>query len=192
VTQHARMSLFVLLAGCGSPSLGSFTLDRAPARALDPAGASVQQAAQGDRVALSGDTGAAAERCTMNGGGWLVTPDGVRVSQGHALHAPLEGEAARFQVSWGRGHRFQLERLETGLCLDDPAISPTEDANRLDTYVGTGVGRFDQGEGSIFFTLTDGGEGGAEDVADIVIYDAAGLVVLDVSERLVGGDHRSQ
>jgi hypothetical protein len=168
VTRFTGTLSLVVLAGCSNPAL-TLVRERAPA----------------PRPEVVAPT----DGCAIAGGGWLVTKDGLRVSQGHTLGAPEGERAPRLQVSWGRGHRFQLEMLETALCVDDPAVEGTPAGAMYDTYVGTGRGRLDQGEGSVFFTFTDGGDAAA-DLANLVIYDAAGEVVLDVSDRLVGGDHR--
>jgi len=170
--------VLAVLAGCGSPE--------SPERAERPSLASV---AIGPDVTITDLTRVEAD-CRMTGGGWVVTSDGLRVSQGYALHA-LGDLASRLDVTWGPGHRFRLEALETATCLDHPDVDGVADA-AYDTFVGTGRGQLDGGVGSIFFTFVDGGEDGAGDLADLVVYDAHGDVVLDVSDHLAAeGDPKA-
>lgn len=173
----ARTGIVLLVAGC------------AVATSAEPERVMLASVVMGDPTVISaGDPSVAEEGCRSVGGGWLETSDGVRVAEGHSLH-PVGHLASRLHVTWGRGHHFQLDELETVQCEDDPTVAATD--ARFDTFVGTGTGQLDQAQGSIFFRFTDGGRDGMRDHADLVVYDAAGAVVLDVSARLLAGDHRS-
>ncbi|MEE8466214.1 MAG: hypothetical protein V3S68_07010 [Dehalococcoidia bacterium] len=125
----------------------------------------------------------------MTGGGSVL---GSRVTHGFTLHCDVADGPSRLQVNWGRGNRFYLENLTSAYCSDDPAIEPQPPAAQFDTYRGAGDGRYNGASGAtIEFMFIDTGQPGVDDTAAIVITDAGGDVVLDISGNLQRGDHQA-
>ena len=63
----------------------------------------------------------------MNGGGALVTSDGLRVTHGFELNCDPTRQPNSLQVNWADG-RFHLETLETASCGDNPAVANAKNA----------------------------------------------------------------
>lgn len=137
---------------------------------------------------VPGSVTTAAARMT---GGGSVSQDSS-VTYGFQLHCDVTQRPNDFQVNWGRSNRFHLEELTMAACTDDPAIAPNPPAAGFDTHEGAGTGRYNGVSGArAEWTLTDAGEPGNNDIAEIVIRDGDGNVVLSVSGNLRGGDHQS-
>ncbi len=135
----------------------------------------------------------------MTGSGSLFTAGGTRVRHGFVLRCTDTGARDNtLEVTWGDGNRFHMERLTNGACTDDPSISPNPRHADFDTFTGAGSGRLNGSAGATAewkFTATgktkDEGAPGIGDTARIVIRDATGAVVLDVSGPLEQGGHRA-
>lgn len=132
--------------------------------------------------------------CRMTGGGSIFDPAGAytgRTTHGFELHCDLR-EPNNLEINWGPGNRFHLTDLTTANCPDDPTIAPDPPPAGFDTFIGTGVGRFNGAPGyCIAFTLTDAGEPGVDDNADFLITDCAGTTILDVGNELTFGNHQA-
>ena len=124
----------------------------------------------------------------MTGGGSSFTPGDRRVTHGFVLHcAPVETRTDDvLHVNWEKGHRFHLTTVTARWCSDDPAIRTVG----VDTHAGRGIGRYNGAPASVEWRFTDAGNLGTSDAGTIVIKDAAGRTVLDVSETLWRGDHQ--
>lgn len=129
----------------------------------------------------------------MTGGGRLVSVDGQKVTHGFVLRCAVDQRRKdALQVNWGDGHRFHLARVEAASCGDDPSITPDPRRASFDTHSGRGVGRYDGRDGAtITWRLTDAGEPGTSDTVRLVIRDASGATVLDVSGQLQKGNHQA-
>ena len=125
----------------------------------------------------------------MTGGGSVFTAAGQRVTHGFELRCC--GRPNRLQVNWG-GHRFHLLTVTSIRCSDDPSIQPRPPVADIDTVTLTGTGRYDgQAGATIEIRFTDAGEPGRNDTATITIRNAAGDVVLNVSNKLTFGNHQA-
>lgn len=129
----------------------------------------------------------------MTGGGSVFTADGRRVTHGFVLRCTAAGTRHdALQINWGDGNRFHLESLSAATCTDDPSISPNPPPAGFDTHTGSGRGRFNGRDGATAeWKFTDAGEPGTADTASIVIRDAAGAVVLEVSGSLQRGNQQA-
>ena len=127
----------------------------------------------------------------MNGGGKIIN---TAVTHGFELHCNL-ATPNRLQVNWDKGNKFHLTSLDSAICSDDPAIDPAPPVVDIDTFNGTGTGRFNNVDGAtIEFQLVDAGEPGVNDTATFLIKDVNGNVVLDVMGTLTrkgGGNHQA-
>ena len=127
----------------------------------------------------------------MTGGGSIFTANGMRVTHGFELHCDVNQHPNTLEVNW-QGNQFHLESLTFAECSDDPTIKPPPPAAPFDTYHGVGSGRYNGDEGAtIEFTLTDAGEPGSKDRATMIIKDAAGNVVLEVTNVLTYGNQQA-
>jgi hypothetical protein len=126
-----------------------------------------------------------------NGGGEVVVtgPKIGRVTHGFELRC--EGRPNNLEINWD-GNRFHLEQLTSAVCTDSPLIVPNPPDAEFDTFTGTGNGRYNGTSGAtIEFVFTDAGEGGSGDTADILIRDAGGATLLEVSGFLTFGNHQA-
>ncbi len=138
--------------------------------------------------------------CWMTGGGSVFREgDGVEVVvQGpkigrvtHGFELRCEGRPNSLEINWD-GNRFHLEDLTSAVCTDSPLITPNPPDALFDTYTGTGNGRYNGVSGATAeWVFTDAGEGGSGDTASILITDAGGNVVLEVSGYLTFGNHQA-
>lgn len=127
----------------------------------------------------------------MTGGG-SITATGMRVTHGFELFCDATATPNNIQVNWGKGNKFHLESLTSASCSDDPNISEGKPVAGFDTYIASGIGRYNGVDGAtIEFELTDAGEPGKNDFAQIKITDAGSTVVLDVSGNLDRGNHQA-
>jgi hypothetical protein len=115
----------------------------------------------------------------MTGGGSVFAADGMRVTHGFELHCDADAAPQRLEVNFN-GNRFHLESVTTMFCY--PLT-----VNGVTTYhlFGVGTGRLNGVSGAeISFHFTDSGEPGKDtDVADYIIQDSSGIVMM------VDGDH---
>lgn len=124
----------------------------------------------------------------MTGGGSAL---GSRVTHGFTLHCDPREEPNNLRVNW-EGNRFNLERLDSAACSDDPAIEPNPPGADFDTYAGAGTGIYNGVSGATArWKFTDAGQPGRNDRAEIIIKDASGDIVLSVSGILETGNHQA-
>ena len=137
-----------------------------------------------------GQVGTAEEICgRMTYGGFIDTALYGRVTYGGELHC---GNPAvppnRLEVNWDGGNNFHLTGDFTSSCHDTPAIEtpPTAD---FDTLIGSGSGTLNQQPGyTVDITLTDSGEPGTSDTISLIIRNGGGVVVLQASGPVSGGN----
>lgn len=126
----------------------------------------------------------------MAGGGKVS--HGFRVTHGFQLACVPASADNNLEVNWGKGDKFHLDELTDAICSDDPSIDPGQPGSVMDVFKGKGTGRFNGKSGAaVEFTFTDAGEPGKSDLAEIVIRDARGNVVLSVSGPLENGNHQA-
>ncbi len=124
----------------------------------------------------------------MTGGGSVEN-----ATLGFVVHCDvLPGEANNLQINWGSRrdrHRFHLEELTDAGCDDDPEISEGSPVAGFDTASGAGIGRLDGVDGATAeWVMADAGEPGRNDTISLVVKNADGDVVLDVSGTLRSGN----
>ena len=123
----------------------------------------------------------------MTGGGSVFTLEGARVTRGFEIHCDLR-DPNNIQVNWP-GNRFHLTDLTAAVCIDNVSIDQLPRSAPFDTFEGEGEGLLNGEPGAtIDFTFVDAGEPGVNDTARIVIKNAGGDVVLDVSGNLKKGN----
>jgi hypothetical protein len=128
----------------------------------------------------------------MTGGGFIITPDGLRVSHGFELHCAASDPRQNLEVNWGKGHHFHLTGVSSVACNDLPGINSGKPAAGFNTIAGVGVGLYDEQGGAVVeFTFSDAGEPGRSDTVGIIVYDADGNVVLNASGPLRGGNDQA-
>ncbi len=97
----------------------------------------------------------------------------------------------QFVIRWSEG-QFELTKIINAICKDDPAISPTDPPANFDTYKGEGDGLVNGRIGaSATWNLTDAGDPTAADTVEVIITDAIGNVVFELSGPLDEGDHQA-
>lgn len=140
-------------------------------------------------------------KCWMTGGGSIFTASGTSVDYAgqfdtngrvtHGFELRCEGRPNNLQINW-EGNRFHLTSLTSAICLDDAAIEPDPPGAVFDTYIGTGVGRYNGASGyCASWIFTDAGEPGVPDTATIEITDCADTVIMQVSGPLTFGNHQA-
>ena len=126
----------------------------------------------------------------MTGGGRMA--GSAKVTHGFQLRCDASASPNSLQVNFGKGNKFHLEELTSAACSDNPNIDERNPVAGFDTIVGSGTGRYNGVSGAtITFTFTDAGEPGKKDMSTILIVDASGSPVLDVSAKLKGGNHQA-
>ncbi|HJU44114.1 MAG TPA: hypothetical protein VJ691_14910 [Vicinamibacterales bacterium] len=125
----------------------------------------------------------------MTGGGTTYQADGGRVHHGIVLHcaAPAKRDDL-LSVQWEPNHKFELTTVTSRSCT----ASPGSDGTSFDTHTGQGIGRYNGAAATAEWTFTDRGKGGDLDTARIVIRNAAGIAVLQVSDTLAKGDQQTR
>lgn len=117
----------------------------------------------------------------MTGGGGQLTIGDMWVSRGFTIHCDIT-LSNNLEINWP-GNKWHLDKpLTSATCIDDPAVSPVPPRAPFDTFIGGGIGRLNGEDGALVrFRFVDTGErGGATDRASIQIWNAAGVLVLDV------------
>jgi hypothetical protein len=123
----------------------------------------------------------------MTGGGEMVH-NGSAYTHGFTLHCAFTHHVANLQLSWEGGH-FHLDDVAWVVCLDDPALEPSQPAVGFDTVVGVGWGRLDGVDADIWFKLTDAGEPG--DLDTLAFELAIGAWTMDGAGTLTDGNHQA-
>lgn len=140
-------------------------------------------------------------RCWMTGGGSVFTASGTSVDYAgdfdtsgrvtHGFELRCEGRPNNLEINW-EGNRFHLTSLTSAICIDDAAIEPDPPDADFDTYIGTGVGRYNGDAGfCASWIFTDAGEPGVPDTATIEITDCENTVIMQVSGPLTRGNHQA-
>jgi hypothetical protein len=123
----------------------------------------------------------------MTGGGATQTSDGRRINHGLTLHCEADPKRDDvLHVQWENNHKFTLTAVTSRSCAGDAGISGLA----FDTHSGRGTGLYNGAAATVEWTFTDAGKGGDQDLARIIIRNAAGMEVLGVSDMLAKGDHR--
>lgn len=132
-------------------------------------------------------------RHRMTGGGHIEDGGANRdVSHGFQLRCDATDHRQSLEVNWEGGNKWHLENLTSATCLNDPDLNECPPCAGFDTYIGSGLGRYNGVSGArADWTFTDDGEPGTHDHFDIVIMDVNGNVVLAVSGFLDGGNHQA-
>ncbi|PKN82774.1 MAG: hypothetical protein CVU47_01710 [Chloroflexi bacterium HGW-Chloroflexi-9] len=123
----------------------------------------------------------------MTGGGNIVV-SGDRYTFGLSLRCNASGNNFQFN-DHDSGVKFHLQTITSVTCSDNPSINPKPRPASIDTMVLTGTGRLGNGAtGTVELTITDQGEPGRNDTISVVIKDASGQVISQVSGKLTGGN----
>jgi hypothetical protein len=130
------------------------------------------------------------EEGRMTGGGRIDTD--IILTHGFELHCNPSDSPNNLEINWDKGNRFHLESVTDINCFDDPAYNPRPPAAPFDTLELAGFGRYNGESGAfVWVQLTDFGEPGKNDWATIVVYDAEGNLLLDVTGHLELGNHQA-
>jgi hypothetical protein len=123
----------------------------------------------------------------MTGGGGQIRVDGVRITRGFTIHCDIT-LSNNIEINWS-GHRWHLDKpLTSAICIDDPLIEPAPPAAPFDTFIGEGVGRLNNVDGSFLrFTFIDAGEPGGSDRAAIQIWAPGADPAVDAPVLTVSG-----
>jgi len=116
----------------------------------------------------------------MFGGGTEYTSTGTLVNYGMDLHCDVSIQPNYLQVLWGnRGDTFVMKTMTSGSCSGSP----------FNTHTGTGIGTINGVAGvQAEWTFVDNGEPSVtKDMGHIIIKDASGKTVLEVSAALSAG-----
>jgi len=123
----------------------------------------------------------------MTGGGAQVYGN-IKITRGFTIHCDIT-LSNNLEINWP-GNKWHIDKpLTKATCFDDPAYSEEPPAAPFNTFVGEGVGRLNEVDGSrVYFTFIDAGEPGKNDKAAIRIVAPDGVtVVLDIPLSLL--DH---
>jgi hypothetical protein len=120
----------------------------------------------------------------MFGGGTTYTTTGVQVNHGAELHCDSSVEPNNLQIVWNGGNVFFLQHVTSVSCTGSP----------FNTLHGAGIGTINgQGPATAEWTLVDGGQPGVvRDTVRLVVRDARGEVVVEVSGRLEAGNQTAK
>lgn len=107
----------------------------------------------------------------MTGGGGQLRVGDIQVSRGFTIHCDIT-LSNNVEVNWGADHWHLDKPLTSAECVDDPNVDPAPPPAPFDTFIGEGIGRLNDVDGSVIrFTFVDSGEpGGKEDRATIEIW----------------------
>ena len=127
------------------------------------------------------------------GGGKPDVPP--KASHGFTIQSDLDSEKPNnIAVNWGNGNKFHLKgkTLTSAACSDDPDIDEANPVAGFDTFIGSGTGRYNGVSGAtIEFTFTYAVESGTDDEATILIKDAGGATLPDISSNRDKGNHQA-
>ncbi len=107
----------------------------------------------------------------MTGGGGQIILGDVRVTRGFTIHCDIT-LSNNLEVNWP-DNRWHIDKpLTSAQCIDDPSVDPEPPAAPFDTFIGEGIGRLNDVDGSaVRFTFVDSGEpGGKQDKASVQIW----------------------
>lgn len=128
----------------------------------------------------------------MTGGGSVFTANGTRVTHGFQLRCNTTDDPQSLEINWGKGNKFHLESLTSAFCTDDPIIDQGNPKATFDTYIGSGVGRFNGiHDYTAEWTFVDAGEPGKNDLAKIVIKDPSNVVILTAEGKIDKGNQQA-
>ncbi len=180
-SQYGLIALILTAVSC--------TAERTTAPVLTTETLDVVEFGDGEPVCL-GDTGGGdcdpTIKGRMTGGGGQVIVGDVFVSRGFTIHCDIT-LSNNLEINWP-GNKWHLDKpLTSAICIDDPEFSPVPPDAPFDTFIGEGIGRLNGVDGALVrFRFVDTGErGGQTDRASIQVYDAAGVLVLDVPLSLL-------
>jgi hypothetical protein len=116
----------------------------------------------------------------MTGGGGQVDVGVAKITRGFTIHCDIT-LSNNLEINWP-GNKWHITKpLTSAVCIDDPAYDPGPPAAPFDTFIGEGIGELNGVPGStVKFTFIDDGEPGKDDLASFQIFDANGVLVLDV------------
>ena len=130
------------------------------------------------------------EEGRMTGGGRIDTD--IILTHGFELHCNPNDGPNNLEINWDKGNKFHLESVTDINCFDDPSYDPRPPTAPFNTLELSGFGRYNGESGAfVWVQLTDFGEPGKNDWATIVIYDAEGNLLLDVTGHLDVGNHQA-
>ena len=117
----------------------------------------------------------------MFGGGTQFTTTGMQVNYGMDLHCDASILPNSLQVTWGDGNVFVMQNMTAGSCSGSP----------FNTHSGAGTGAINgEGGATAQWTFVDGGQPSVwRDSGQIVIRNAAGEPVIELSGRISAGSH---
>jgi hypothetical protein len=115
----------------------------------------------------------------MFGGGTEYTSTGTQVNYGMDLHCDVSIQPNYLQVIWGSGDTFMMKTMTSASCSGSP----------FNTHTGTGTGTINGVSGAqTEWTFVDNGQPGVtKDTGHILVKDASGRTVLEVSGTLSAG-----
>ncbi len=117
----------------------------------------------------------------MFGGGTQFTSTGTQVNYGMDLHCDASIQPNYLQITWGRGDVFVMETMTAASCTGRP----------FNTHSGVGAGTINGETGAnVQWTLVDNGDPGVRrDAGQIIVRNAAGEIVLEISGKISDGTH---
>jgi hypothetical protein len=115
----------------------------------------------------------------MFGGGTQFSSTGMQVTYGMDLHCDASIQPNYLQVLWGNGNVFFMQNMSSGSCTGSP----------FNTHSGTGTGTINGEAGATAqWTLVDNGEPGVmKDAGQIVVKNAVGETVVEISGKIYQG-----
>ena len=124
----------------------------------------------------------------MTGGGSVLSK-GTRYRHGFVLQCNKKKVPNKLQIHWGK-NRFNLWRIKTVRCYDDPNIGDDAPVAGFDTIEGSGVGFVNGTQlANISFKMTDAGEPGTNDEWSFTI--TWGTNTVTASGKLMHGNHKA-
>jgi hypothetical protein len=116
----------------------------------------------------------------MFGGGSEFSSTGTQITYGADLHCDASVLPNYLQVFWGNGSIFYMQTMKAASCTGSP----------FNTHSGTGTGTINgEGGATALWTLVDNGEPGImNDTGQLVIKNAAGQTMVEISGKIVAGN----
>jgi len=117
----------------------------------------------------------------MFGGGTQFTSTGMQVNYGMDLHCDASIQPNYLQATWGNGNVFVMQNMTDGSCIGLP----------FNTHSGAGAGTINgEGGATVQWTFLDAGQPSVwNDSGRIIVRNAAGETVLEVSGKIWAGSH---